>query len=149
MKNTFGNSLQVTIFGESHGPYIGAVLDGLAPGIEVDKDFINSQLMLRRPAGKISTKRVEADEYVLASGVYQGKTTGTPLTIIIPNTSQHSDDYDKTSRIARPGHADYAAYCKYHGFEDYHGGGHFSGRITAAIVAAGAVAISALKKKNI
>jgi len=149
MKNTFGTSLQITIFGESHGPYIGAVLDGLAPGIKVDKDFIDHQLSLRRPSGQISTKRVEADEYSIVSGVYNGRTTGTPLTIIIPNSKQHSSDYDETSRIARPGHADYAANCKYHGFEDYHGGGHFSGRITAALVAAGAVAMCALKEKGI
>ena len=149
MKNTFGTSLLTTIFGESHGPYIGAVMDGLAPGIEIDEEFMKHQLSLRRPAGKISTKRVEADEYQIVSGAYQGKTTGTPLVIIIPNSAQHSADYDATGRIARPGHADYAAYCKYHGFEDYHGGGHFSGRITAAVVAAGAIAMTALKKKGI
>lgn len=149
MKNTFGNSLQITLFGESHGPYIGAVLDGLAPGIKIDHEFIKHQLTLRRPSGQISTKRVEADEYVIASGVYKDRTTGTPLCILIPNTSQHSSDYDETARIARPGHADYAAYCKYHGFEDYHGGGHFSGRITAALVAAGAIVLPALKEKGI
>lgn len=149
MKNSFGTSLIVSIFGESHGPYIGAVLDGLAPGIKIDEAFINKQLKLRRPAGKISTARVEADEYKIVSGVYNGRTTGTPLTIIIPNSSQHNSDYDETMRLARPGHADYTAYCKYHGFEDYHGGGHFSGRITAAIVAAGAIAMSALKEKGI
>lgn len=149
MKNTFGNSLTVTIFGESHGPYIGAVLDGLAPGIEIDHDFIKNQLRLRRPAGKISTARVEMDEYEIVSGVFNGKTTGTPVCIIIPNKVQHSSDYDRTAQIARPGHADYTAYCKYHGYEDYRGGGHFSGRITAAIVAAGAIAMTALKNKNI
>lgn len=149
MKNTFGNSLQVTLFGESHGPYIGAVLDGLAPGIEINDDFIKHQLSLRRPSGAISTKRVESDEYSIVSGVYKGKTTGTPLCILIPNTAQHSTDYDETSRIVRPGHADYAANCKYHGFEDYHGGGHFSGRITAALVAAGAICLCALNNKGI
>ena len=149
MKNTFGSSLQVTIFGESHGPYIGAVLDGLAPGIEIDDEFIKHELKLRRPSGDISTKRVEEDNYQIVSGVYKGKTTGTPLCILIPNTKQHSDDYEAPERIARPGHADYSAFCKYHGFEDYHGGGHFSGRITAAVVAAGAIAMSALSKKGI
>lgn len=149
MKNTFGNNLSVTIFGESHGPYIGAILDGLAPGIKVDDDFIKSQLSLRRPAGRISTARVEADEYEIVSGLFNGRTTGTPLTIIIPNKVQHSKDYDNISRVARPGHADYTAYCKYHGYEDYRGGGHFSGRITAAIVAAGAICASALKEKGI
>ena len=149
MKNTFGQSLQTTIFGESHGPYIGVVLDGLAPGIEVNDDFIKEKLDLRRPAGAISTARVEADEYTFASGVFNGKTTGTPLCILIPNTNTRSADYDKAGRVARPGHADYTAMCKYHGFEDYRGGGHFSGRITAAIVAGGAIAMSALEKKGI
>ena len=141
--------MTITIFGESHGPYIGAVLDGLAPGMEIDHEFIKSQLTLRRPAGKISTARVEADEYEIVSGVFENKTTGTPLTIIIPNKVQHSKDYDNLSRVARPGHADYAAYCKYHGYEDFRGGGHFSGRITAAIVAAGAICLSALHEKGI
>ena len=149
MKNTFGSSLQVTIFGESHGPYIGAVLDGLAPGIEIDDELIKHELKLRRPSGDISTKRVEEDNYQIVSGVYKGKTTGTPLCILIPNTKQHSDDYEAAERIARPGHADYTAFCKYHGFEDYHGGGHFSGRITAALVAAGAIAMRALSEKGI
>lgn len=149
MKNSFGNNITITIFGESHGPYIGVVLDGLAPGMSVDDDFIKSQLSLRRPSGKISTARVEADEYSIVSGVYNGKTTGTALTIIIPNKVQHSADYETGSRIARPGHADYTAFCKYHGYEDFRGGGHFSGRITAAIVAAGAIAIDALSKKGI
>lgn len=149
MKNTFGNNVAITIFGESHGPFIGAVLDGLAPGITVNDDFIKSQLTLRRPAGKISTARVEADEYTIVSGVFNGKTTGTALCIIIPNKVQHSKDYDNISRIARPGHADYTAHCKYHGYEDFRGGGHFSGRITAALVAAGAICIGALNKKGI
>ena len=149
MKNTFGQALSVTLFGESHGPYIGIIMDGLTPGIEIDKDFINHQLDLRRPAGKISTARVEQDEFVLASGVFKNKTTGTPLSIIIPNKVQHSNDYESKPRIARPGHADYTASEKYHGYEDFRGGGHFSGRITAALVAGGAIALSALKEKNI
>jgi len=126
MKNTFGNSLGITIFGESHGPYIGAVLDGLAPGIKIDRDVIRHFLDLRKPSGKISTSRVEEDEFLFASGEYRGFTTGTPLTILIPNKAQHSTDYDKDDeRIARPGHADLTAHVKYKGFEDYHGGGHF------------------------
>ena len=149
MKNTFGNSISLTLFGESHGEAIGAVLDGLAPGIEVDLGFIRAQLHKRRPAGKISTARREADEFRIVSGVFEGKTTGTPLTIVIPNTAQHSKDYSATRSLARPGHADYTAYAKYHGYEDYRGGGHFSGRVTAALVAAGAILISALKKKGI
>ncbi|MBQ1710961.1 MAG: chorismate synthase, partial [Treponema sp.] len=149
MKNSLGENLTVTIFGESHGPYIGVVLDGLAPGIPVDKEFINHQLDLRRPSGKISTARVEQDEFILASGVFNDKTTGTPLTILIPNSVQHSKDYEKTAMLARPGHADYTANVKYHGFQDYRGGGHFSGRITAALVAAGGIVIPELAKKGI
>ncbi len=146
MKNTLGENFCVTIFGESHGPYIGVVLDGIAPGIDVNKDFINHQLDLRRPSGKISTKRVETDEFILASGVFNDKTTGTPLTILIPNSVQHSKDYEKTATLARPGHADYTANVKYHGFQDFRGGGHFSGRITAALVAAGGIIIPELEK---
>ncbi len=149
MKNTFGSNLTLTLFGESHGPAIGAVLDGLAPGMDVDEAFIASQLTLRRPAGKIGTARREEDRFQILSGVFQGKTTGTPLTILIPNESQHSGDYEETRFLARPGHADYTAWCKYHGFEDYRGGGHFSGRVTAALVAAGAILLSALNKKGI
>ena len=149
MKNTFGQSLQITIFGESHGPYIGAILDGLAPGLDINDDLIASKLELRRPSGAISTARVEKDEYIIASGAFNGKTTGTPLCILIPNTNTRSGDYDKAGRVARPGHADYTALLKYHGFEDYRGGGHFSGRLTAALVAAGAICADALSKKGI
>ena len=147
MKNTFGQSVTVTLFGESHGEYIGAVLDGLTPGIAIDEAFIRHQLSLRRPQGKISTTRVEADEFQIVSGVFEGRTTGTPLCILIPNTNTRSSDYNRN--IPRPGHADYAAECKYHGNQDPRGGGHFSGRITAALVAAGAIAISALRQNGI
>ncbi len=147
MKNTFGTSLSVTIFGESHGPYIGATLDGIEPGLDVDEDFIKYQLSRRRPSGRISTSRVEADEYSIISGVFEGKTTGTPLTVIIPNANTNSGDYERG--LPRPGHADYTGHIKYRGFEDYRGGGHFSGRITAALVAVGAIVISALKARGV
>ena len=147
MKNTFGSSVAVTLFGESHGAEIGAVIDGLAPGIPVDEAFIASRLALRRPAGRISTARHEADAFRIVSGIFEGRTTGTPLAILIPNTDTRSGDYSRGA--FRPGHADYAANVKYHGFEDYRGGGHFSGRITAALVAAGAVVIPALERKGI
>ncbi|MBO4409181.1 MAG: chorismate synthase [Spirochaetales bacterium] len=149
MKNSFGNSMTVTLFGESHGQCTGVVLDGLAPGIRVDDSFIRAQLDLRRPSGAISTARVEEDQYQIVSGVYEGFTTGTPLCIIIPNKSVNSADYSALAHVARPGHADYSAQCKYHGFQDYRGGGHFSGRLTAALVAAGALVIPALKEKGI
>ena len=149
MKNTFGNHVSVTLFGESHGVGIGAVLDGLAPGIPVDEDDIRHQLALRRAGGKLSTARQESDPFVIESGVWNGVTTGTPIAIVIPNESQHSRDYAALRGKARPGHADYTAFCKYHGYEDYRGGGHFSGRITAALVAAGTIARGALREKGI
>lgn len=149
MKNSFGQSVTVTLFGESHGPAVGAIIDGLAPGIPVDRDFIASQLTKRRPSGKISTGRVEEDNFEILSGVYNGFTTGTPIAITIPNQNVKSGDYSDVSRLARPGHADYTAHLKYHGFEDFRGGGHFSGRLTAALVAAGAIAVSALEQKGI
>ena len=149
MKNTFGNSVSITLFGESHGEYIGAVLDGLAPGINIDKDYIKHMLTLRRPDGKISTPRKEKDEFRIVSGVINGKTTGTPVTILIPNENTNSSDYAELKTVARPSHADYTAQCKYHGFQDSRGGGHFSGRITAALVAAGAICKYALEQKGI
>jgi len=149
VKNTFGNNVSVTLFGESHGVAIGAVVDGLPAGIPVSEDFIRHQLSLRRPVGKISTPRREADKFRILSGVYNGYTTGTAIAIVIENENTHSSDYSEMRSVARPGHADYTAYCKYKGYEDYRGGGHFSGRITAALVAAGAVIISALRNKGI
>lgn len=149
MKNTFGNNVSITLFGESHGVAIGAVVDGLPAGVKVDEDFISHQLDLRRPFGKISTPRQEADKFEIVSGVFKGKTTGTPICIIIYNDNTQSKDYSKTYGKARPGHADYTAFCKYNGCEDYRGGGHFSGRITAGLVAAGAIAIDLLSQKGI
>lgn len=144
MKNTFGQSVAVTLFGESHGNAIGAVLDGLAPGIEVDEALIARQMDLRRSVSSLSTARKEADEVQILSGVKDGRTTGTPIMLMIKNGDTHSKDYESLKTVARPGHADYTASCKYHGFQDTRGGGHFSGRITAGLVAAGAIAISAL-----
>ena len=149
MKNSFGNSITVTLFGESHGEYIGAVVDGLAPGIVIDHDYIKNKLAQRRPSGKISTARVEADEYIIASGEFNGRTTGTPLTVLIKNTNKKSGDYEALLKTPRPSHADYAAICKYHGYSDPRGGGHFSGRITAPLVFVGALLSSALMKKGI
>ena len=150
MKNTFGNNIAVTLFGESHGEMVGAVLDGMAPGIPVDEAFIAHQMNLRRSSNAmLSTARAEADLVRIVSGVYEGKTTGTPMTFLIENTNTRSGDYSAMRYTARPGHADYTAEMKYHGFQDPRGGGHFSGRITAGLVAAGAVALTALKGKGI
>lgn len=149
MKNTFGNSVTVTLFGESHGEAIGAVVDGLAPGIKIDYDYISSCLAQRRPSGKISTPRVEADEYEILAGAFRGHTTGTPLTIVIKNSNKKSADYSSLADMPRPSHADYTAGVKYRGYQDYRGGGHFSGRVTAALVAVGAVLRRALCDKGI
>lgn len=149
MKNTFGTSVAITLFGESHGAYIGATIDGLAPGIPIHPEHIDHMLTLRRPAGQISTARKEKDAYSIVSGVVNGKTTGTPITILIPNENVISSDYVQMKTVARPSHADYTADCKYHGYQDSRGGGHFSGRITAALVAAGAICIQALEQKGI
>lgn len=149
MKNTFGNQVAITLFGESHGEYIGAVIDGLSPGIKINREYISHMLTLRRPAGKISTSRCEKDEFKLVSGVIEDVTTGTPITILIPNENVKSEDYSQMRTVARPSHADYTAECKYHGYQDSRGGGHFSGRITAALVAAGAICKCALEQKGI
>ena len=149
MKNTFGNNVSVTLFGESHGAAVGAIIDGLPAGVSVDEGFIEHQLLLRRPIGKISTPRKEADKFNILSGVFNGKTTGTPICVLIPNENTKSGDYAKSYGKARPGHADYTAFVKYNGCEDYRGGGHFSGRITAGLVAAGAIAVDLLKNKGI
>ncbi len=149
MKNTIGNSLTVTLFGESHGKAIGAVIDGIASGIEVDEEYIAAQLYRRRPKDETSTPRQEKDKFSILSGVFEGKTTGTPICITIPNADIHSSDYGEMQYKMRPSHADFTANCRYNGFQDYRGGGHFSGRITAALVAAGALIIPALNKKGI
>ena len=140
MKNTFGSAVSLTIFGESHGPAVGAVLDGLAAGLPVDADFIAACMDRRRARGDgLSTSRTEPDRVEFLSGVVDGRTTGTPLTLVVQNTNTRSGDYAKTAALLRPGHADYTAWVKYEGYQDARGGGHFSGRITAAAVAAGAV----------
>lgn len=149
MKNTFGNNVALTLFGESHGEMIGAVLDGMGAGIKVDPEFIRGQMELRKSLPEISTARQESDEVRMVSGVYNGFTTGTPITFLIENKNARSGDYDSLENLARPGHADYTGSIKYHGFQDPRGGGHFSGRLTAGLVAAGAVCISALREKGI
>ena len=149
MKSSFGQSVNISIAGESHGEALVAILSGLTPGIKIDKEYISQCLAQRAPRGKISTPRQEADEFEILSGVFDGYTTGTPITILIRNTNTKSKDYSEMAVTARPGHADYTAQVKYHGFQDYRGGGHFSGRITAVLVAAGAIARLALKRNGI
>ena len=150
MKNTFGSDLSLTIFGESHGRAVGAVLDGMAAGVPVDESFLAACMDKRRARGDgLSTPRVEADNVQLLSGVVNGHTTGTAIALMIENQNTRSGDYAKTADLLRPGHADYTAYAKYHGFQDARGGGHFSGRITAALVAGGAVVLGALDRAGI
>lgn len=150
MKNTFGSALALTIFGESHGRAIGGVLDGMAAGVPVDEEFIAACMDKRRARGDgLSTPRVEADNVQLLSGVVNGHTTGTAIALMIENQNTRSGDYAKTADLLRPGHADYTAYAKYHGFQDARGGGHFSGRITAALVAGGAIVLGALNRAGI
>ncbi len=149
MRNTFGNNISVTLFGESHGIAIGAVLDGLGAGIKVDLDFINKKLEARKPRGQISTKRHEPDNISIVSGIVNGVTTGTPITVIIENRDTSSRDYSIFKDTPRPSHADYVAEVKYKGAQDYRGGGHFSGRLTAPLVAVGAILLSALADKGI
>lgn len=149
MKNTFGNNISITLFGESHGPAIGAVIDGMPPGIRIDETFIQKQMEKRKPKGKISTARKETDEVQIVSGVFEGYSCGTPICLLIQNRNQHSKDYGRTKSLARPAHADYSGDCKYLGFQDYRGGGHFSGRLTAPLVAAGAICLDMLAEKGI
>ena len=146
MKNTFGNALTVTLFGESHGEAIGAVLDGISSGIRIDYEYINNKLEQRRPFGNISTARVEKDQYKIISGVFNGYTTGSPLCVVIPNENVNSKAYADFREVPRPSHADYTANVKYRGFQDYRGGGHFSGRVTVALVCVGAILECALEK---
>ena len=147
--NTFGKNFRITTFGESHGPGIGVVIDGVPAGLEMDETFLQAELDRRRPGqSKVTTQRNEADRAEILSGVFEGKTTGCPLAILIRNSDQHSSDYSNVANLFRPGHADYTYFQKY-GIRDYRGGGRSSGRETAARVAAGAVAKMFLKTKGI
>ena len=149
MNNTFGRNVTLTLFGESHGAEIGCVVDGLKPGLTVDENEIARRLALRRPAFAGATGRAEPDPFRIVSGVYQGRTTGTPLCIRIPNREARSEDYVNLADRPRPGHADYTGRVKYGGFADPRGGGHFSGRLTAPLVAAGAVFLTALAERGV
>ena len=149
MRNVFGKNLTVTLFGESHGKGIGAVIDGVSPGVKIDEDYISRRLDLRRGEVDISTPRREKDEFEILSGVVNGVATGSPIMLLIKNADTKSGDYAQMSSIARPSHADFSAFVKYSGFNDTRGGGHFSGRITAGLVMAGAIVQKALEEKGI
>lgn len=143
--NTFGHLFRVTTWGESHGPALGCVIDGCPPGISLSEADIQWAMDRRKPGGsRFVTQRREADEAKILSGVFEGVTTGTPISILIENTDQRSKDYGEIARQFRPGHADYTYFAKY-GVRDYRGGGRSSARETAARVAAGAVALKVLQ----
>jgi|YNPMSStandDraft_1061717.scaffolds.fasta_scaffold09179_2 chorismate synthase len=147
--NTFGQVLKVTTFGESHGKALGAVVDGLKPGIPLSAEDIQKQLDRRRPGqSTVSTQRKEADSVEIVSGLFEGKTTGTPLCMIVYNKDPDSKAYESIKDIFRPGHADFTFWQKY-GIRDYRGGGRSSGRETVARVAAGAIALKMLKEKGV
>ena len=142
--------MKYTIFGESHGPAIGVVLTGVPAGLELDLDAVRAELARRAPGkNALSTARKEADEPEILSGLFEGKTTGAPLCAMIRNTDTRSADYTAVKDVARPGHADYAAHVRYDGCNDYRGGGHFSGRLTAPLVFAGAVARQLLAARGV
>ena len=146
----FGKNLRINIFGESHGTAIGVVIEGLQPGIKLKMDEIQKMMDRRRPGkDRYVTRRDEGDIPEILSGVFEGKTTGMPLTAIIRNKDTRSLDYTNLKRIPRPGHSDLTAFIKYDGLNDIRGGGAFSGRLTAPLVFAGAVAIGILAEKNI
>lgn len=150
MSGIYGMNIKMSIFGESHGASIGLVIDGLPPGLALDTEQIAREMARRAPGkDKFSTPRKEVDSFQIQSGFFNGYTTGTPLCAIIANSDQHSKDYSILKDKMRPGHADYAGFVHYHGYNDYRGGGHFSGRLTAPLVFIGAVAKQALAQQGI
>lgn len=150
MSSEFGKNITLSVFGESHGEAIGCVINGLPAGVALDTDKINFEMARRAPGkDKTATPRLEKDLPEILSGVLNGVTTGAPLAMIIKNTNTKSGDYSNLMQVPRPSHSDYPAYVKYNGFNDIRGGGHFSGRLTAPIVFAGAVAKQILAQKGI
>ncbi|HEK9033939.1 TPA: chorismate synthase, partial [Clostridioides difficile] len=150
MSGIWGNNLKVSIFGESHGNAIGINIDGLPSGIELDLDNIDKEMKRRAPGkNSISTSRNESDIPEILSGYFNGRTTGTPLCAIIRNSDTRSKDYGELKNLMRPGHADFTGNVRYSGFNDYRGGGHFSGRITAPLVFCGAICKQILSQKGI
>lgn len=147
--NTFGRKYRVSIFGESHGELIGVVLDGVPAGLELSEKDFEQDIQRRKSGAKGTTPRIEADQPCIVSGVFEGHTTGAPLTVVFRNTNTHSDDYSLFAAMPRPGHADLTAALKWDDCQDPRGGGHFSGRLTLPIVAAGVVAKKILKDATI
>jgi len=138
--NTFGNIFRVSIYGESHGKQVGVLMDGCPAGLPITEDDFTHDLMRRKSGTKGTTPRIEEDKPEIVSGVFNGKTTGAPLLIVFENKNTKSEDYKQLQNFPRPGHADFTAKSKYGGYNDYRGGGHFSGRLTLGLVAAGVIA---------
>lgn len=150
MSGVWGNNIKISIFGESHGGAIGINISGLPVGKDINEEEIYKDMKRRAPGNSnLTTARKEEDKVEILSGIFNGKTTGAPLCGIIRNNDTRSKDYSKLKNVMRPSHSDYPASIKYKGFNDYRGGGHFSGRITAPLVFAGAIAKSILKEKGI
>ena len=150
MAANFGKNYKISIFGESHGSALGVNIDGIPAGTELDLEFISQEMRRRAPGrSKLTTPRVEKDEFEILSGFFDGKTTGTPLAMIIRNSNQRSKDYSELKKKPRPGHADWSGLNRYNGFNDIRGSGHFSGRITASLVFVGAIAKQVLKNQGI
>lgn len=150
LSSIWGENIKISVFGESHGTCVGVVIDGLPAGIPLDTDKINREMARRRPGQDIySTQRKETDRVEILTGFFNGYTTGAPLCGIIQNKDRRSVDYEDIKNIMRPSHADYTGFIRYKGFADYRGGGHFSGRLTAPVVFAGAVANQYLEQKGI
>ncbi|MBQ9763911.1 MAG: chorismate synthase [Phascolarctobacterium sp.] len=150
MSGIYGMNIKMAIYGESHGASIGLVIDGVPPGLKLDLEAIEKEMARRAPGkNQLSTQRKESDSFAIQSGFFEGYTTGTPLCVVIKNSDQHSKDYSILKDKMRPGHADYAGFVRYQGFNDYRGGGHFSGRLTAPLVFIGAVAKQALAQAGI
>jgi len=147
--NSFGRIFRVSIFGESHGECVGINIDGCPAGLPLSVDDFTIDIDRRKAGAKGTTPRKEADLPRIMNGVYNGKTTGAPITILFDNTNTRSGDYEKQRAVPRPGHADFVATKKYGGFEDFRGGGHFSGRLTVCLVAAGVVAKKLLKEISV
>jgi chorismate synthase len=153
--NSFGRKLRVQIFGQSHGEYVGIIIDGCPPGVPIKPEDFMEDIDRRKPGAKGTTPRKEDDIPEIISGVFNERSSGAPLTILFKNSNTRSGDYEKQRAVPRPGHADFVAHKKFKGFEDFRGGGHFSGRLTVALVAAGVVAkkvlesLSSDKKINI
>lgn len=147
--NTIGQNIKITFFGESHSEYMGVVIDNILPGTEINHDLIKFNLDKRRPKIDLNTTRIETDDYQIIAGILNNKTTGSPLTVLIKNNQFNKNEYPNLNKTPRPSHADMPAYIKYKGYNNYFGGGMFSGRLTALWVIVGSIAQQLLEEKGI